>query len=180
MRNPIRFRNAAVPDAPAVVALVNSAYRGAGSRRGWTTEADYLDGQRIDRAMIEDMIAGASQRIVLGERGGELAGCFNLENANPTICHFGMFAIRPDLQAQGLGKCFMTEAERQARVLGCAVMRMLVITLRLELIAWYERRGYRRTGEREPFPYGDARYGIPLRTDLEFEILEKNLGQAAT
>lgn len=172
----IRFRKAALHDAQRIVELVNCAYRGDNSRKGWTTEADFLGGQRTDAAMIEEIISSASQWILLGERGHDLVGAFNLETAKPGVCQFGMFAVRPELQSQGIGKRLMTEAERLARdELGCSIMRMLVITLRLELIAWYERCGYRRTGVRGPFPYGDKRYGIPLRQDLEFEVLEKRL-----
>ena len=54
-----------------------------------------------------------------------------------------------------------------------AALRMTVIDVRDELIAWYERRGYRRTGIRKPFPYGDTRFGVPRRDDLRFEVLEK-------
>jgi ribosomal protein S18 acetylase RimI-like enzyme len=172
----IRFRKAALQDTQRIVELVNSAYRGECSRKGWTTEADFLGGQRIDAAMIEEMFSSASQWILLGERGDGLVGLFNLERVNPGVCYFGMFAIRPDLQSQGIGKRLMVEAEQFARdELGCSTMRMLVITLRLELIAWYERRGYRRTGERQSFPYGNERFGLPLRDDLELEVLEKRL-----
>lgn len=88
-----------------------------------------------------------------------------------------MFAVRPELQGGGLGKVILAEAERTARNLwGTGEMRMTVIRQRDELIAWYERRGYRRTGQLTPFPYGDERFGIPQRADLEFELLVKPLG----
>ncbi len=172
----IRFTPAVRADATRIAALVNSAYRGEASRRGWTTEADFLDGQRTDAAVIAEIIAQRDQWIVIGEHDGAIVGSMHLEKSAGGICYLGMFAIRPDLQARGLGKRFMAHAERFARErLGCARMRMQVITLRTELIAWYERRGYRHTGERGRFPYGDERFGIPLRADLEFEVLEKPL-----
>ena len=90
--------------------------------------------------------------------------------------YFGMFSVVPDLQGRGIGKQMLTEAERIARdEWNVPVMRMTVIDVRDELIAFYERRGYHRTGIHKPFPYGDARFGLPKRDDLRFEILEKAL-----
>ena len=90
--------------------------------------------------------------------------------------YFGMFSVQPGLQNTGIGKVMLAEAERIAREdWQLPTMRMTVIDIRAELIAWYERRGYRRTGITKPFPYGDARFGIPKRDDLRFEILEKTL-----
>lgn len=175
MQDDVRFRKAGPQDAPRITALVNSAYRGETSRNGWTTEADFLDGQRTDVAAILDILTSPDQWIVLGERAHEIIGSVHLEKSN-AVCYLGMFNVRPDLQGRGIGRRFLAEAERVARTeLGCDTMRMLVITLRAELIAWYERRGYRRTGARGRFPYGDARFGIPLRDDLEFEVFEKLL-----
>jgi ribosomal protein S18 acetylase RimI-like enzyme len=94
--------------------------------------------------------------------------------------YFGMFAVDPELQGGGLGKTVLAEAERIAREQWqCGAMRMTVIEQRAELIAWYERRGYRRTGEYQPFPYGDERFGIPRRDDLRFEVLLKEFSGAA-
>ena len=87
-----------------------------------------------------------------------------------------MFSVRPNLQNAGIGKAMLAEAERIARdEWSLSSMKMTVIDIRDELIAWYERRGYRRTGITKPFPYGDARFGVPKRDDLRFEILEKIL-----
>ena len=86
-----------------------------------------------------------------------------------------MFTIRPDMQSRRLGRTLLNEAEAFAASHGARRMRMTVITVRPELIAWYERRGYARTGELLPFPYADERFGLPLRDDLEFEALEKEL-----
>jgi ribosomal protein S18 acetylase RimI-like enzyme len=87
-----------------------------------------------------------------------------------------MFSVRPHLQGSGIGKTLLDEAERMVRDhWRLPVMRMTVIDIREELIAFYERRGYRRTGITKPFPYGDERFGIPRRGDLRFEVLEKTL-----
>ena len=95
--------------------------------------------------------------------------------------YFGMFAVRPDLQGAGVGKALLAEAERLAgEDWQLPVMRMTVIDLRDSLIAFYQRRGYTRTGIHKPFPYGDERFGIPLRQDLRFEVLEKDLAREAS
>jgi len=171
----ITCRAARSEDVDALLRLVESAYRGDASRKGWTTEADLLDGQRTDRAGIEEVVGKAASRVLVFERGARLLACCHLEKLGDA-CYFGMFAVDPSVQSGGVGKFAMREAERVAREdLGCSEMQMTVITLREELIAWYERRGYRRTGIHKPFPYGDERFGIPKRDDLRFEILAKPL-----
>lgn len=111
------------------------------------------------------------------ERDGVIVACCQLEHRGDAA-YFGMFAVRPGLQGGGLGKEIIAEAERTAREdWGVTEMHMTVISVRDELIAWYERRGYRRTGELTPFPYGDERFGIPQREDLAFELLVKELVQ---
>ncbi len=171
----LAWRDAVVADIDAVVRLVESAYRGDASRAGWTTEADLLDGQRIDAQGIAELIADPSARILLGEHEGRLVACCELRRQDD-CAYFGMFSVRPDVQARGIGNRVLAEAERVAReAWQCTAMQMTVIDVRDELIAWYERRGYRRTGVHKPFPYGDARYGIPRRDDLRFEILHKPL-----
>jgi ribosomal protein S18 acetylase RimI-like enzyme len=169
------FRPAVQADIPALVALVESAYRGDVSRKGWTTEADLLDGQRIDPAGIAEIIDKAGSRVIVFERDGEMLACCHIEKQD-SACYFGMFAVSPALQGGGVGKLAMNEAERAAREdFGCDEMQMTVISIRDELIAWYERRGYRRTGIFKPFPYGDERFGIPKRDDLRFELMKKPL-----
>jgi GNAT superfamily N-acetyltransferase len=172
---PIRFRRAHAGDVDAIVALVESAYRGDVSKTGWTTEADMLDGQRTDALSVATLIGKDGSRILLAERGGFLVACSNIERQGDTA-YFGMFSVRPDLQGGGLGKAMLAEAERVAREeWHSREMQMTVISIRDELMAWYERRGYRRTGRYSPFPYGDERFGIPKRDDLRFETLVKPL-----
>ena len=169
------FRLATEGDVAAIVALVESAYRGDVSRKGWTTEADLLDGQRTDPVGVGELIAKAGSCMLLGERDGMLLACANLEKRGDAG-YFGMFSVRPDLQGAGIGRAMLAEAERLAREdWQCREMQMTVISVRDELIAWYERRGYRRTGIYSPFPYGDARFGLPKRDDLRFELLVKAL-----
>lgn len=169
------YRTAAAGDIPAVVALVESAYRGDASRAGWTTEADLLDGRRTGADEIAALLERPGSLILLAERDGELLASAHLEQ-HGEVAHFGMFAVRPGLQGSGLGRAVLAEAERIARSdWGCREMQMTVIVQREELIAWYGRRGYRRTGRFQPFPYGDARFGLPRRDDLRFEYLVKSL-----
>ncbi len=171
------FRLATAADVAAVVALVQSAYRGEASRAGWTTEADLLDGQRVDPAGAAEVIGRPDSLVLLLEEGGELLACAHLEKRGDAG-YFGMFAVRPGQQGKGTGRRVLAEAERLARARwGVTRMSMSVIDLREELIAWYQRCGYRRTGEHAPFPYGDERFGIPLRDDLRFERLEKSLSE---
>ncbi|WKD36102.1 GNAT family N-acetyltransferase [Streptomyces xanthophaeus] len=171
----LSFRSAVEADVPELVELVESAYRGDASRAGWTTEADYLDGQRTDPDGVRAVIAAPDGVLLVVERAGELVACCQLEHRDDHV-YFGMFAVRPGLQGGGLGKEILAEAERRAReTWGAKEMRMTVVHVREELIAYYVRRGYRRTGELSPFPYGDERFGVPLRDDLAFELLVKSL-----
>ncbi|MEU5990536.1 GNAT family N-acetyltransferase [Spirillospora sp. NPDC047418] len=169
------FRSAAPADVPGLVALIESAYRGDSSRAGWTTEADILDGRRTDPGMVEDAVSGTGRRMLVAEDGGRLIACCQLEDRGGHA-YFGMFAVDPARQGGGLGRTVLAEAERLARDdWGAKEMHMTVISVREDLIAWYIRRGYTRTGEKSPFPYGDERFGLPKRDDLEFELLVKPL-----
>jgi ribosomal protein S18 acetylase RimI-like enzyme len=182
----LAFRFARSADVLAIVDLVESAYRGESSRAGWTTEADLLDGQRTDAEAISGVIAGPVSVMLLAEAeaeaGGRLVGCCQLQQRPEAKAYFGMFAVRPGGQGQGWGGQILAEAERLARgEWSASTMVMSVLAQRPDLIAWYERRGYRRTGETTPFPYGNERFGVPKRPDLSFVILAKPLpgtGQA--
>ncbi|HEX4017791.1 MAG TPA: GNAT family N-acetyltransferase [Frankiaceae bacterium] len=174
---------ASMADAERVTDLIESAYRGPGSKQGWTTEADLLDGQRTDLDAVRDALARDDVRLLIGTSGTSesdpLLGCCQIERRS-AAAYFGSFAVRPDLQNAGLGRTLLAAAEMTAvREWQAEVMEMTVIAQRAELIAWYQRRGYRLTGETRPFPYDDARAGLPRREDLHFVVLEKRLAPAA-
>jgi GNAT superfamily N-acetyltransferase len=169
------FRFAGEADIAAIVSLVESAYRGPSSRQGWTTEADLLDGQRIDPAGVAQVLAAPDSAVLLAFVEDELLACCHIERHGPAA-YFGMFAVHPPRQGGGLGRQVLTQAEQHARqAWQCQAMHMKVIDVRADLMAWYERRGYRRTGEYSAFPYGDERFGIPRRHDLRFELMVKDL-----
>ena len=171
----LHFRAARLADLDAIVDLVTSAYRGDASRAGWTTEADFLDGNRIDAEVLRADIARPRSRVLLAERDGQLLACAHVSE-DDGAGYFGMFSVVPGLQGGGIGKQVLAECERIAREdWRLPAMRITVIDIRDELIAFYERRGYRRTGILKPFPYGDERFGLPQRDDLRFEVLEKTL-----
>lgn len=193
----VAFRDATLSDVTAVVDLVQSAYRGETSRVGWTTEADLLDGSRIDPNTVREVVSAPRSVVMLayqkpalhrttwtddGDVGAaaidELSACCQVADEGESTGYFGLFAVRPGRQGTGIGRAVLAEAER--RVLTewrCGVLRMLVIRQRTDLIAWYMRLGFALTGRTSPFPYGDERFGRPKRPDLEFVELRKPLGE---
>jgi ribosomal protein S18 acetylase RimI-like enzyme len=162
----------------AVVALVNSAFRGDSSRLGWTTEADFLGGQRTDAETLRAELAAKPGAVVLVLRdapAGPMLGCVRVEPATEEKWYLGMMTIDPRQQDRKLGRTLLGAAERFVAERGARRMRMSVIGIRSELIAWYERRGYVRSGETVEFPYGDPRFGEARGEDLTLHVFEKTL-----
>lgn len=175
----LAFRQADIEDAPALLALVRRAYRGEASRAGWTTEADLLADGRIELPELQRKISGPGSLVLAVERHATLVACCELANRGDGLSYFGLFAVEPSLQAGGIGRQVLAEAERIARQRwSCTTMEMTVIGQRSELIAWYERRGYALTGERRAFPYAELGPGGALRDDLYFSVLRKELRAA--
>jgi len=174
----LSFRLAAVADAAEIAALVNTSYRGETSRQGWTTEADLLDGLRVNAGDVQRLIqpeqGAIASAILLCIIGGEIVATVCLEKI-ADAAHIGMFAVNPAMQGYGIGKQLLAYAESYARQ-HWAVNRFLmhVINVRHELIAFYERRGYRRTGVLEPFPVNPDMWQ-PKLAALQLETLEKNV-----
>jgi len=176
------LRSATLSELPALSELVNSAYRGDSSRVGWTTEADLLGGQRTDVKSLRAQLEAADSALLLAEAdGGGLIGCVLLERVAGDGAYLGMLTVEPRAQRSGLGKAILEQAELYAaRSWGATSVTMTVIAQRADILAWYERRGYRDTGETQPFPYGDPAFGLPRRRDLFFKVLRKPLAASPT
>jgi ribosomal protein S18 acetylase RimI-like enzyme len=159
-------------DIDGLVSLLNSAYRGEASKKGWTTEAGLLKGEaRTDATTLKDLLQtpGAIFLKYINTQN-DIEGCVFLHKKDHKL-YLGMLSVSPLIQAKGIGKQLMIAAEKYAKENNCSSIFMKVISARHELIAWYERQGYQRTGETEPFP-SDNRFGVPVQP-LEFIILEK-------
>lgn len=172
------IRPATHDDLPMLHALVERAYRGTAARGGWTHEANLLGGQRTDVAALDASLADPTHCVLVVPVGnGALTGCVEITDKGDGLAYLGLLSVDPSAQAAGLGKVLIAAAEAEARArYGAVSMEMTVIRQRPELIAFYERRGYRLTGEERPFPYGDLRFGEPQRDDLVFVVLARSLG----
>jgi ribosomal protein S18 acetylase RimI-like enzyme len=157
-------------DLPSLHAVIERAYRGDAARGGWTHEADLLEGQRTDLATLEAILDDPVTRLLVGEADDRLIGCVQVTDRGNGLAYLGLLCVDPTLQAGGIGKLMLEEAEAlAAATLDATRIEMTVIDSRAELIAYYERRGYRRTGEVRDFP-------IELDPPLFMTVLEKRLG----
>lgn len=183
--NQWRWRVATEDDVDALVELVNGAYRGATGLRGWTTEARLIGGQRIDHEGLRGMLSkdGDAEKpcailVATPMEDAHIVGCVYVAKTQGEG-YLGMLTVDVERQSSGAGHFLLGLAERYVQdVFNCQVMGMTVISVRHELLAWYERRGYRKTGETQPFPYGNPRFGVPFQEGLYFEVLKKNLNTA--
>jgi len=161
-------------DFDEIAQLVNAAYR---SGEGWAHEADLIDGQRTSRADLERELAGPEPTVILCLRempGAPLLACVLLRRKGGHM-YLGMLSVAPNAMDRGLGRTLLDHSEAYARERQAERVVMTVLDVRDSLIAWYERRGYRRTGESIPFPYENKSIGKPLRAGLTFSVLEKYL-----
>lgn len=172
----MNLKKAAPESSQEITLLVNSAYRGESSKAGWTTEADLLGGQRSDEDSINELIQRKDSIILTHvNKKNEMIACVHIEKKNDQTTYLGMLTVKPTLQAKGLGKILLKEAEDYSRnYFKSSKIVMTVIHLRSELIGWYERRGYKKTGETRVFPMNDPRFGLPKK-ELFFIVLEKTL-----
>jgi ribosomal protein S18 acetylase RimI-like enzyme len=165
------------PDYAAIIDLVNLAFRGTDPSASWNIE-NFIVGPRLNRSLLREELAGKPEAHLLTFRDdpdGPLLGTVFLDPRPKGIWYLGLLTIRPDLQKRRLGRTLLAAAEDFAKQRGAHRIQMTVINVRDILIAWYERRGYTVTGETRPFPYGDERLGRPLRDDLHFVVLEKDI-----
>lgn len=162
-------------DYPAIVELANLAYRGSA---GWNSESWFIEGERLTEELLRQDLARSPDVHLLVFRethSGEPLGTVWLEPKEAGIWYLGLLTVRPERQSQQLGRMLLAASEDFACARGARRIRMTVVNVRETLIAWYLRRGYALTGETQPFPYGDNRFGKPLRGDLYFVVLEKDL-----
>jgi ribosomal protein S18 acetylase RimI-like enzyme len=162
-------------DVPLLVALMDSAYRGEPAKQGWTSESDlFIGNKRTDEATVAKLINKPSAVFLKhSDEDGKIDGCVLLDKKDARI-YLGMFSVSPLAQGKGIGKKILAAAEEYARKQNCTSIHMTVITVREDLIAWYEKHGYKKTGRVLPFPV-DERYGIPTQP-LEMMVLEKEIG----
>jgi len=162
-------------DVPELNNLINSAYRGEESKKGWTTEAHLLDGLRIDEETLRSYFDNPN--VILQKNtddDGKITGSVYLEVRRPKL-YIGMFSVSPLSQGNGVGRSLLASAEKIAPWMGCNTLTMTVISTRLELISWYERRGFKATGEMVPFHEG-SKFGVP-KQPIELIVMEKRLGE---
>ena len=160
-------------DIPQLLQLINSAYRGEDAKKGWTHEADLIDGPiRTNEKLLKQLIEKPETAILKFEQEGKIIGCVYLEKKSQRL-YLGMLSVLPEVQAQGVGKQLLKAADEYASKNNCKTIEMTVISVRDELIKWYERHGYYQTTKREAFP-SDGKFGNP-RQPLEFVYLEKRL-----
>jgi ribosomal protein S18 acetylase RimI-like enzyme len=173
MAEEIFVRNATENDVQSITRLVNAAYRGASSRQGWTTEANLLDGIRTDEENILLMLRKKDAVIKIAEDASKkIAGCVYLEKQKSEM-YLGMLTVDPEKQNNGIGKLLLNASENYAMEQNATAIVMSVISVRSELIEWYQRHQYEITGEVKPFP-DDTRFGVPKQF-LEFLVLRKAL-----
>jgi ribosomal protein S18 acetylase RimI-like enzyme len=164
---------ATTDDFPSLLDLINHAYRGEEAKKGWTHEADLIEGSlRTDAESLHQLIQRHDAVILKYSEHQKIIGCVYLEKKGGRL-YLGMLSVLPEVQSKGIGKQLLKAADEHAREKNCAVIEMTVISVRHELISWYERNGYKKTNKREPFP-ADGRFGNP-RQALEFVYLEKQV-----
>jgi GNAT superfamily N-acetyltransferase len=165
-------------DYVPIVDLINLSFRGLGPEASWNSEGGFIEGQRLTESLLREDLAAKPDALLLTYRedqNGELLGTVWLERKNDGVWYLGLLTVRPDLQNRQMGRALLAAAEDFAKQHGACRIRMSVVNVRNTLIGWYERRGYLLTGETQPFPYDDQRFGRPLRDDLHFVLLEKDI-----
>ena len=164
---------ATIADIPSLNQLINSAYRGESSKKGWTTEANILEGKRTTEDELIEIIQDQKNTILKYSENNEIIGCVLLVEKEDEL-YLGMLTVSPELQNSGIGKKLMQQAEIYASDLGLSKIVMTVISVREELISWYKRKGFVDTGAREPFPASDV-FSQTANEPLEFMVLEKRI-----
>jgi len=173
------LRTATEADFEEIIDLANLAYRGReGATPSWNIEKGIVAGQRLDESLLREELAAKPNGALLVYRedsGGPPLGTAWLNPEENGAWSLGLLTVHPELQNQQLGRRLLAAVEDYARERGAKRIVIGVLHVRDTLIAWYERRGYRKTGTSEPWPVDDPRVGTPLVEDLRFVHLEKAL-----
>ncbi|MEZ7505324.1 GNAT family N-acetyltransferase [Flavobacterium sp. Arc2] len=164
---------ATLEDVSELNKLINSGYRGEFSKKGWTTEANILEGSRTNDAELKEIISTSKNTLLKFTENNRIIGCVLLVEKEQQL-YLGMLTVSPELQNSGIGKKLLQQAEVHAQALGLPTIIMTVIAIRTELIDWYKRHGYADTGAREAFPESDIHISI-VEQPLEFMVLEKKI-----
>jgi GNAT superfamily N-acetyltransferase len=166
-------------DYAEIIDLANLAYRGReGTTPSWNIEKGIVGGERLNDSLLRDELAAKPNGALLIYRDdpeGPLLGTAWLNPEGDGGWSLGLLTVHPDLQNRQLGRQLLSAVEDYARERGANRIIIGVLHVRDTLMQWYERRGYRKTGETEPWPHDDRRVGTPLVDDLRFVILEKEL-----
>lgn len=168
----LTIRPAALADLPRLHPVIERAYRGDSARIGWTHEADLVEGERTDLATLSEIVTNPASDLLIALDGDTPIGCVQVVNRGGGLAYLGLLCVEPTIQAGGIGRRLAAAAEAHARsAFGARTMEMTVIDRRAELIAWYERLGYARSGETRDFP-------IALDPPLFMSVLVKPLQEA--
>lgn len=169
---PLTIRPAALVDLPRLHPVIERAYRGDSARIGWTHEADLVQGERTDLEALSGIVADPASDLLIASDGDTPIGCVQVVNRGGGLAYLGLLCVEPGIQAGGIGRRLVAAAEAHAQtVFGARTMEMTVIDRREELIAWYERLGYARSGETRDFP-------IALDPPLFMSVLVKPIEEA--
>jgi ribosomal protein S18 acetylase RimI-like enzyme len=171
-----QFRKATTADVEAIAKLVNNAYRPNSGISGWTHESDLVVGDRTDISQIIEILSKKDSVILIGLDGETIVACAHVEKNNCSS-YIGMLAVDPILQGVGAGKNMLAYAEQYAQDnFNPDKFVMAVVSGRHELISFYQRRGYQKTGETMEYPVNTG-VGQPKLDNLKVEILEKQTGR---
>jgi len=137
-------------DYPAIVGLINIAFRATGPSASWNVEAGVIEGQRMNDSLLrEDLAAKPAANLLVYRdlRDRSVLGTVWLDPGDDSVWYLGLLTVSPALQKQKLGRTLLAAAEDFAKERGAHCIRMTVVNVRDKPIAWYELRGYTLTGE---------------------------------
>jgi ribosomal protein S18 acetylase RimI-like enzyme len=166
------IRPANVDDVDALMAMINAAYRPSSENAGWTHESKLVAGPRINRLQLLSAITEAAGVLLVKVSNNSIVACVQIQQQG-VDAYIGMLTVSPSEQKIGLGKAMLDYAETYAIAeFSAERLIMVVLSARHELMEFYLRRGYARTGEVRAYPV-DSGVGIPKTAGLMIETLAK-------